>query len=202
MRRLAPSRGAPWWTLLQPPALLLFFSGGFVLLDGQTFDVVGNWEHPGEAAPFGYDFWYQPRHNVMISTEWGAPKALAGGFDPADVAAGEAEPRPPTLPQVCCSPSLTSATSHPAAGLMFDHLGPESSSLANHSASVVTLCTLSTHVHIKAPGPRPGTPCPNMSPDTRVIGWLPTAGGCGEAVSMTIAEESGRRRQSNEPRGR
>lgn len=60
-------------------------------MDGQTFDVVGNWEHPGEAAPFGYDFWYQPRHNVMISTEWGAPKALANGFNPADVAGGESE---------------------------------------------------------------------------------------------------------------
>lgn len=69
----------------------VFSSGGFVLLDGQTFDVVGNWEHPGEAAPFGYDFWYQPRHNVMISTEWGAPKALANGFDPADVAGGQSE---------------------------------------------------------------------------------------------------------------
>lgn len=67
----------------------LVFSGGFILLDGQTFDVVGNWEHPGEAAPFGYDFWYQPRHNVMISTEWGAPKALAHGFYLDDVAAGE-----------------------------------------------------------------------------------------------------------------
>ncbi|XP_053744133.1 methanethiol oxidase [Synchiropus splendidus] len=62
--------------------------GGFVLLDGETFEVIGNWEHEGEAAPFGYDFWYQPRHNVMISTEWGAPRALADGFDPADVAAG------------------------------------------------------------------------------------------------------------------
>lgn len=89
-------------------------SGGFVLLDGQTFDVVGNWEHPGEAAPFGYDFWYQPRHNVMISTEWGAPKALAGGFDPADVAAGEAQLRPCVHAQVCWF--LTRATSHPAAG--------------------------------------------------------------------------------------
>uniref|UniRef100_A0A8D3DSA8 Methanethiol oxidase n=1 Tax=Scophthalmus maximus TaxID=52904 RepID=A0A8D3DSA8_SCOMX len=63
--------------------------GGFVLLDGETFEVVGNWEHPGEAAPFGYDFWYQPRHNVMISTEWGAPKALAGGFNPAHVKEGQ-----------------------------------------------------------------------------------------------------------------
>lgn len=51
--------------------------------------MVGNWEHPGEAAPFGYDFWYQPRHNVMISTEWGAPKALANGFNPAHVKEGE-----------------------------------------------------------------------------------------------------------------
>lgn len=51
--------------------------------------MVGNWEHPGEAAPFGYDFWYQPRHNVMISTEWGAPKALADGFNLAHVADGE-----------------------------------------------------------------------------------------------------------------
>lgn len=66
-------------------------SGGFILLDGQTFEVVGNWEHPGEAAPFGYDFWYQPRHNVMISTEWGAPKALADGFNVAHVAEGQSK---------------------------------------------------------------------------------------------------------------
>lgn len=69
------------------PAVVL--AGGFVLLDGETFEVVGNWEHPGEAAPFGYDFWYQPRHNVMISTEWGAPKALVDGFNPAHVKEGE-----------------------------------------------------------------------------------------------------------------
>ncbi|XP_057689861.1 methanethiol oxidase isoform X2 [Corythoichthys intestinalis] len=63
--------------------------GGFVLLDGETFEVTGNWESPGEAAPFGYDFWYQPRHNVMISSEWGAPKFLADGFNPAHVAEGQ-----------------------------------------------------------------------------------------------------------------
>ncbi|KAM9806733.1 methanethiol oxidase [Syngnathus typhle] len=62
--------------------------GGFVLLDAETFEVIGNWEQPGEAAPFGYDFWYQPRHNVMISSEWGAPKVLAEGFNPAHVAEG------------------------------------------------------------------------------------------------------------------
>lgn len=64
-------------------------SGGFVLLDGETFEVKGTWEKPGGAAPLGYDFWYQPRHNVMISTEWAAPNVLRDGFNPADVEAGE-----------------------------------------------------------------------------------------------------------------
>uniref|UniRef100_A0A4W5QSP8 Methanethiol oxidase n=1 Tax=Hucho hucho TaxID=62062 RepID=A0A4W5QSP8_9TELE len=70
------------------PSTDMFLSGGFILLDGETFEVVGNWELPGEAAPFGYDFWYQPRHNVMMSTEWGAPKALADGFSMEHVKEG------------------------------------------------------------------------------------------------------------------
>ncbi|KAF5916215.1 hypothetical protein HPG69_010574 [Diceros bicornis minor] len=66
--------------------------GGFLLLDAETFDVKGTWERPGGAAPMGYDFWYQPRHNVMISTEWAAPNVLQDGFNPADVEAGENPP--------------------------------------------------------------------------------------------------------------
>ncbi|XP_068107567.1 methanethiol oxidase-like isoform X2 [Hyperolius riggenbachi] len=62
--------------------------GGFVLLDGETFEVKGNWEAEGHVAPFGYDFWYQPRHNVMISSEWGAPKVFGRGFKMEDVKAG------------------------------------------------------------------------------------------------------------------
>ncbi|CAH1788332.1 unnamed protein product [Owenia fusiformis] len=60
--------------------------GGFILIDGEDFHVVGNWEKT--AASFGYDFWYQPKHNVMISTEFSVPKAFLPGFDPADVAKG------------------------------------------------------------------------------------------------------------------
>ncbi|KAI8519406.1 Methanethiol oxidase [Branchiostoma belcheri] len=63
--------------------------GGFVLLDGETFEVKGTWEAPGEETEFGYDFWYQPRHNVMISTEWGHPKLFCGGFDPQHYADGK-----------------------------------------------------------------------------------------------------------------
>lgn len=36
--------------------------------------VKGKWTD--EVTKFGYDFWYQPRHNVMISSEWGTPNAL------------------------------------------------------------------------------------------------------------------------------
>ena len=35
-----------------------------------------------------YDYWYQPYHNVMISTEWGHPWALTPGFNPEDVEKG------------------------------------------------------------------------------------------------------------------
>ena len=67
--------------------LNLLCVGGFVLLDGHTFEVAGSWERNGP-TPFGYDFWYQPRHNVMISSEWGEPKCFFHGFNPAHVADG------------------------------------------------------------------------------------------------------------------
>ena len=69
--------------------MFVCFPGGFILLDGKTFDVTGNWESEGQHTKYGYDFWYQPYHKVMISTEWGAPKAFLKGFDPADVKNGE-----------------------------------------------------------------------------------------------------------------
>ncbi|KAK2543476.1 hypothetical protein Q9966_002860 [Columba livia] len=62
--------------------------GGFILLDGDTFEVKGNWEKGDKSPPMGYDFWYQPRHNVLISTEWGIPKCLGYGFDPNDLKKG------------------------------------------------------------------------------------------------------------------
>ena len=59
------------------------------MIDGNTFTVKGNWEAPGHATPFGYDFWYQPRRNVMISSEWGEPNTFLQGFNPEHVANGE-----------------------------------------------------------------------------------------------------------------
>jgi selenium-binding protein 1 len=62
--------------------------GGFLLLD-DNFDIVGRWERNSQGMRYSYDFWYQPRHNVMVSSEWGAPKTVSQGFKLEDVQAGK-----------------------------------------------------------------------------------------------------------------
>jgi len=63
--------------------------GSFILIDGKEFKVKGTYSKTEkDVAPFGYDYWYQPYHNVMISTEWGHPRCFTKGLDVADVAAG------------------------------------------------------------------------------------------------------------------
>lgn len=60
---------------------------GFLLLDPE-FNVKGRWEKPGHSPSFGYDFWYQPQHDTMISSSWGAPAAFTKGFNLQDVSDG------------------------------------------------------------------------------------------------------------------
>ncbi|HYY74879.1 MAG TPA: selenium-binding protein SBP56-related protein [Gaiellaceae bacterium] len=63
-------------------------AGGFAVLDAKTFDVKGRWENGGSRPPFNYDFWYQPRKNTLVSSEFAEPNAYEPGFDLEDVAAG------------------------------------------------------------------------------------------------------------------
>lgn len=63
--------------------------GGFAVLDARDFSVAERWERDADGMQFSYDFWYQPRQNTLVSSEWGAPNTFQGGFDPADVAAGK-----------------------------------------------------------------------------------------------------------------
>ena len=64
-------------------------AGGFAVIDAQTFEVKGRWEN-GEHVPLmNYDFWYQPRKNVLISSEFGEPNHYEHGFNLDDVAAGK-----------------------------------------------------------------------------------------------------------------
>ncbi|NKE34503.1 selenium-binding protein [Natronococcus sp. JC468] len=61
--------------------------GGFLELN-HDFEIEGRWEPPGEIE-MNYDYWYQPRQNVMVSTEWAAPKTYYPGFDLEDVEDGK-----------------------------------------------------------------------------------------------------------------
>jgi len=58
--------------------------GGYLHLD-KDFNIVGRWENSMGDIKFGYDFWYQPRHNVMVSSEWAAPNTFMPGFDLEEV---------------------------------------------------------------------------------------------------------------------
>jgi len=62
--------------------------GGFLLLD-EKFEVSGRWEADLAGMNYNYDFWYQPRHNVMVSSEWAAPSTTRPGFKMEDVKAGK-----------------------------------------------------------------------------------------------------------------
>ena len=61
--------------------------GGYLVLDAQSFEIKGRWEANG-APELTYDFWYQPRKNVFLSSEWAAPEIFMPGFNLEDVAAG------------------------------------------------------------------------------------------------------------------
>ena len=63
--------------------------GGFAVLDARDFSVVGRWERERGGQELMYDFWYQPRANTLLSSEWAAPNTFKDGFDPADVMAGK-----------------------------------------------------------------------------------------------------------------
>jgi selenium-binding protein 1 len=61
--------------------------GGFLLLDDK-FNIAGRWEASTAGMNYNYDFWYQPRHNAMVSSEWAAPATTRPGFKLDDVKAG------------------------------------------------------------------------------------------------------------------
>jgi selenium-binding protein 1 len=63
--------------------------GGFAVLDSKDFSVLGRWEQDPGDIKFNYDFWYSPRHNTLLSSEWGAPNTFQDGFDPEDVGKGK-----------------------------------------------------------------------------------------------------------------
>ncbi|XP_011179258.2 methanethiol oxidase [Zeugodacus cucurbitae] len=59
--------------------------GDFILFETNNFDCVGTWTKGKEVALCGYDFWYQPYFDVMVSTEWGAPNKFKRGWRNEDL---------------------------------------------------------------------------------------------------------------------
>lgn len=64
--------------------------GSFLLLapgeDG-NFHPKGTWED--QPVSFGYDFWYQPKFDILVSSEWGSPDAWTKGLLMQDVNANK-----------------------------------------------------------------------------------------------------------------
>jgi len=59
--------------------------GEFFCIDAETLEAKGTWTKSDNKASFGYDFWYQPYHDVLIATEWSAPRIFKRGYHPEDV---------------------------------------------------------------------------------------------------------------------
>lgn len=51
--------------------------------------LTGTWVN-GKPPKFNYDFWYQPYFDIMVSTEWGAPRVFKTGFQPSHLEDPEA----------------------------------------------------------------------------------------------------------------
>jgi len=59
--------------------------GEFFCIDAETLKAKGTWTKSDNKAAFGYDFWYQPYHDVLISSEWSAPRIFKKGYFPEDI---------------------------------------------------------------------------------------------------------------------
>ncbi|GFT54480.1 methanethiol oxidase [Nephila pilipes] len=62
--------------------------GTFIVLEQGTFRLKGTWQKEGNSIEYNYDYWYQPLHNVMVSTEWAAPNIFKKGFFMEDILNG------------------------------------------------------------------------------------------------------------------
>jgi methanethiol oxidase len=59
--------------------------GGVALLDHDTFEVIGAWEHDRGDQVFAYDVWWHLNHDTVITSEWGAPSMFENGLNPEDL---------------------------------------------------------------------------------------------------------------------
>ena len=56
--------------------------GGILILDHDSFDVLGRWEVDRGPQYLAYDFWWHLGHDTMLTSEWGTPNMVEGGLNP------------------------------------------------------------------------------------------------------------------------
>jgi len=56
--------------------------GGVLLLDHESFDVLGRWEVDRGPQYLAYDFAWHLGYDTMLTSEWGTPKMVEGGVVP------------------------------------------------------------------------------------------------------------------------
>jgi hypothetical protein len=61
--------------------------GGVALIDHDTFDVIGAWEHDRGDQYFAYDGWWHLNYDTMITSEWATPSMVENGLNPEDLRA-------------------------------------------------------------------------------------------------------------------
>ncbi|XP_061941139.1 methanethiol oxidase isoform X1 [Apis cerana] len=60
--------------------------GEFLCINAETLEVKGTWTIGEKKAAFGYDFWYQPYHDVLVASEWSVPRVFKKGYTTTDIA--------------------------------------------------------------------------------------------------------------------
>ncbi len=63
--------------------------GGIFMLDHETFELKGKWEHDRGPQHLAYDFAWHLGHDTMITSEWGTPNMVNAGVDPELLLAGK-----------------------------------------------------------------------------------------------------------------
>jgi selenium-binding protein 1 len=59
--------------------------GGVALLDHDSFDVVGAWEHDRGEQFLAYDVWWHLDYDTVITSEWATPSMVEDGLNPEDL---------------------------------------------------------------------------------------------------------------------
>ncbi|WP_243149709.1 selenium-binding family protein [Thermaerobacter sp. PB12/4term] len=59
--------------------------GGILILDHDSFDVLGRWEVDRGPQVYAYDFWWHLGYDTVVTSEWGAPSLFEDGLNLDDV---------------------------------------------------------------------------------------------------------------------